>query len=162
MKEKVTLNAKEQKRLLVLNELLGGRMTGQEAADVLGLSLRHTRRLIAAYRLEGAAVLAHGNRGKQSPRRTPETVEEQIVALAKGQYHDYNNCHFAEELEERHGIAVSSSTVRRIRQRHGLSSPRKRRVPGHRRRRERYPQSGMLLQVDGSRHVYDKVKVHHL
>lgn len=53
MKEEVTLNLKEQKRLLVLNELLAGRMTGQEAAEVLGLSLRHTRRLIAAYRREG-------------------------------------------------------------------------------------------------------------
>ena len=74
------------------------------------------------------------------------------MALARGQYHDYNNCHFAEELEERHGILVSSSTVRRIRQRHGLPGPRKRRVPRHRRRRERYPQPGMLLQVDGSQH----------
>ena len=119
MKE-VILNIKEQKRLLVLNEILAGRIAGQEAAEVLGLSLRHTRRLIAAYRQEGAAVLAHGNRGKQSHRRTPKAVEEKIVTLVKDQYHDYNNCHFAEELEERHGISVSSSTVRRIRQRHGL------------------------------------------
>ena len=59
MKEKVTLNVKEQKRLLVLNEILSGRMTGQEAAEVMGLSLRHTRRLIAAYRKEGAALLSH-------------------------------------------------------------------------------------------------------
>lgn len=79
-------------------------------------------------------------------------MEEEIVTLAKGLYHDYNNCHFAEELEERHDILVSSSTVHRIRQRHGLPSPRKRRVPRHRRRRERYPQAGMLLQVDGSQH----------
>jgi transposase len=152
MKEKVTLNVKEQKRLLVLNEVLAGHMIGQEAAEMLGLSLRHTRRLIAAYRQEGATVLAHGNRGKRSPRRTPEAVEEEIVALAKGLYYDYNNCHFTEELEERHSITVSSSTVRRVRQRYGLSSPRKRRVPRHRRRRERYPQAGMLLQVDGSKH----------
>jgi hypothetical protein len=47
--EKVTLNNKEQKRLLVLNEVLAGRMTGQEAADMLGLSLRHTRRMIAGF-----------------------------------------------------------------------------------------------------------------
>ncbi len=152
MKKKVTLNVKEQKRLLVLNEILAGRMTGQEAAEVLGLSLRHTRRLIAAYRKEGAAVLAHGNRGKRSHRRIPEAVEDEIIALTKGPYHDYNNCHFAEELEERHGITVSSSTVRRVRYRHGLPGPRKRRVPRHRRRRERYPQAGMLLQVDGSKH----------
>ena len=152
MREKVTLNLKEQKRLLVLNEVSAGRMAGQEAADVLGVSLRHTRRLLAAYRREGATVLAHGNRGKVSHLRTPEAVEEEIVALARGEYHDYNNCHFAEELAERHGIMVSNATVRRIRQRHGLPSPRKRRAPRHRRRRERYPQAGMLLQVDGSQH----------
>jgi hypothetical protein len=34
--EKVTLNNKEQKRLIVLNEVLLGRVTGQEAAEMLG------------------------------------------------------------------------------------------------------------------------------
>jgi hypothetical protein len=43
MKEKVILNVKELKRLLVLNEILAGRMTGQEAAEVLGLSPESTR-----------------------------------------------------------------------------------------------------------------------
>ncbi|MFW6183245.1 MAG: ISNCY family transposase, partial [Chloroflexota bacterium] len=56
------------------------------------------------------------------------------------------------ELAERHEIVVSCPTVRRIRRRHGLGSPRKRRAPKHRRRRQRYPQTGMLLQVDGSKH----------
>jgi hypothetical protein len=68
MKEKVTLNVKEQKRLMVLNEILAGRLTGQEAAEVLGLSLRHTRRLIAAYRQEGRQcwlmeIVGNGNIG---------------------------------------------------------------------------------------------------
>ena len=40
MKEEVTLNQKEQKRFLVLNEILARQLTGQEAAEVLGLSLR--------------------------------------------------------------------------------------------------------------------------
>ena len=34
----------------------------------------------------------------------------------------------------------------------GVRSPRRRRASKHRSRRERYPQEGMLLQVDGSRH----------
>jgi CRP-like cAMP-binding protein len=53
MKTEVTLNSKEQKRLLVLNEVLVGQMTGQDAADMLGLSLRHTRRQLTGYRQEG-------------------------------------------------------------------------------------------------------------
>jgi len=34
MMEKVTLNIKEQKRLLVLNGVFEGQMTGQEAAEI--------------------------------------------------------------------------------------------------------------------------------
>ena len=53
---------------------------------------------------------------------------------------------------EKHGIQISRSSVRRLRQEAGLSSPRKRRAPKHRSRRERYPRRGMLLQIDGSDH----------
>ena len=152
MKKEVTLNSKEQKRLLVMNEIVAGRITGQQAADVLGITLRHARRILARYRQEGAAALAHGNRGRTPVNKLDESVEAEIVCLASGEYHDYNDSHFTEELEERHDIRVSVPTVRRIRRSHGLSSPRKRRVPRHRRRRQRYPQAGMLLQVDGSKH----------
>lgn len=148
----VTLNNKEQKRLLVLNEVMAGRLTGWEAAEMLGLSLRHTRRLLAAYRREGAVALAHGNRGRVPSNKLPEEVEREIVRLARDGYHDYNDSHFTEELGEYHKVHYSRSTIRRVRRRHGLRSPRKRRAPRHRRRRQRYPQTGMLLQVDGSKH----------
>ena len=58
----VTLNKREQKRLMVLNEVEKGKLRGREAAEVLALSLRHVRRLLADYRREGAGGLAHGNR----------------------------------------------------------------------------------------------------
>ena len=77
MKKEVTLNNKEQKRLLVLNEVLAGRVTGKEAAEVLGVSLRHTRRLIAAYRQRGAAALAHGNRGRPPTNKLADKVADQ-------------------------------------------------------------------------------------
>jgi transposase len=152
MNEKVTLNNKEQKRLKVLNEVIAGHMTGQQAAAMLGLSLRHVRRLLAGYRQKGAPALAHGNRGRASPRQVPEVIRAQVITLAMTTYHDYNDQHFTEELGERHEIVLSRSTVRRIRRSAGLSSPRKRRAPKHRSRRPRYAQPGMLIQVDGSQH----------
>ena len=152
MKEKVTLNRKEQKRLKVLNEVIAGHMTGQQAAEMLDLSLRHVRRVLARYRQEGIGALSHGNRGRASPRRVPTGIRDKVIKLAKNPYHDYNDQHFTEELAERHDIVLSRSTVRRIRRGAGLTSPRKRRAPKHRSRRPRYPQRGMLLQVDGSRH----------
>jgi len=45
----VTLNRKEQKRLMVLNQMEVGWMRGMEATEVLGLSLPHLRRILAAY-----------------------------------------------------------------------------------------------------------------
>jgi transposase len=152
MNEKVTLNRKEQKRLKVLNEVIAGNMTGKQAAEMLDLSLRHVRRLLAGYRQEGVAALAHGNRGRASPRRTAGAIRAMVIELAKGDYYDYNNKHFTEELAEHHQVTLSLSTVRRIRHSAGLASPRKRRPPRHRSRRPRYPQPGMLLQVDGSPH----------
>jgi len=42
--DKVTLNSKEQKRVIVINQVLAGQLTGQAAAELLGISLRQTRR----------------------------------------------------------------------------------------------------------------------
>lgn len=152
MNEKVTLNMKEQKRLVVINGLETGKLELEEAATAMKLCVRQVKRLRAAYRQKGAAALAHGNRGRPSPRRIPEAVRERILELARTTYQDYNDQHFTEKLAEEHGIRVSRSTVRTLRRQAGLASPRKRRPSRHRQRRQRYPQAGMLLQADGSQH----------
>jgi len=56
--EGLTLTQKEQGRLQTLNMVLEGWMGVGEAAYVLGLSERHTWRILAAYRKYGAAVLS--------------------------------------------------------------------------------------------------------
>jgi transposase len=150
--KRVTLTINELKRLKVVQEMEAGRMTASEGAEALELSVRQVRRLKRAYREKGAAGLVHGNRGKASTRRTPDAIRQRVVALASKEYKDYNDQHFTEELEERHGIRLSRSTVRRIRRAVGQGSPRKRRAPKHRQRRERRPLQGMLLQTDGSDH----------
>ena len=53
--ETLTLTQREQARLQVLNSLLAGHMTMDQAATLMGVSTRHTRRILAAYREEGAA-----------------------------------------------------------------------------------------------------------
>jgi len=49
---------------------------------------------------------------------------------------------------------LSRSTVRRLLLGNGLMSPRRRRGPCHRCRRQRMPQEGMLVQIDGSHHKW--------
>ena len=147
------MNPKEQSRLKSgLNQVERRGLTGKEAAALVSLSLRQVRRLLAAYRKEGVAALAHGNRGRRPVHALPEETRKRIVALAKGLYTGCNHYHLQELLVEREGVVVSRSSLWRILSGAGLPSPRRRRAPQHRCRRERYPQEGMLLQVDGSRH----------
>ena len=152
MEGMVTLNRKEQKRLMVLNEVERGKMRGGEAAGVLGISLRQTWRLLAAYRRKGASGLAHGNRGRKPVNAIREEVRSQIVDLAATRYAGFNHQHLTELLADGEGIQLSRSSVRNILTASGIKSPRRRRPPRHRSRRERYPEEGMLLQVDGSPH----------
>lgn len=146
------MNEEEQRRILVLNEVNGGRLTAGGAAELLGLSERHVRRKLAAYREEGAGAIAHGNRGRRPANALEEAVRARIVELARSRYSAFNHLHMSEKLTQEEGISVGQSTVRRILREAGLPSPKKRRPPRHRSRRERCPKEGMLLQIDGSLH----------
>jgi transposase len=148
----LTLNKKEQKRLRVLNELEKGKMVMRELAEVLGLCERQGWRLLAAYREEGAAGLAHGNRGRKPIHTLSQEVRNRVIELAREKYQGFNHQHMTEKLVEQEGLELSRSSVRRILLGVGVRSPRRRRAPRHRGRRERYAQEGMFLQVDGSRH----------
>ena len=148
----VTLGPDEQRRLYVLNELLAGRLTAIEAALALDLSIRHLKRLKARYRREGIAALVHGNRGRRPWHALDPELAERVVELASTDYAGLNHSHLTDLLLERKEIALDRSTVRRLLLRAGLRSPRPRRPPAHRSRRERMEREGVMLQADGSRH----------
>ena len=148
------MTQKEQARLQVLNSLLAEHMTLEQAATLMGVTTRHTRRILAAYRELGAAAVAHGHRGRRPPNATPEPVATAVVHLARTRYAGANHTHLSELLSERERIDIGRSTLRRILVNAGLSSPRSRRPPKHRVRRQRMPREGMLVQMDGSHHPW--------
>ena len=108
------MTQKEQTRLQVLNSVLADQVPVCQAAQVLGVSERHMRRILAAYGKEGAAALAHGNRGRRLANTTTETKMTYVVQLARTRYAGTNHTHLTELLIEREGIDLSRSTVRRI------------------------------------------------
>ena len=148
----VTLNQREQARLQVLNSVMEYQLPRAQAAEILGISERQFRRILAAYRRDGAAALVHGNRGRKPRNSVPEDVAATTVILASEKYVGFNHSHLTEVLAEREGIQLSRQTVSRLLNRHGLTSARRHRPPKHRVRRERMPQEGMLVQIDGSHH----------
>ena len=150
--ESVTLNQREQTRLQILNSILTEHITVDQAATLMGVSTRHVWRLLAAYRKDGAAALAHGHRGRSAPNTTPESTRAEVLRLARARYSGANHTHLRELLRECEGIDIARSTLRRILVEAGLNSPRSRRPPKRRVRRQRMPLEGMLVQIDGSYH----------
>ena len=148
------MTTKEQNRLQTLNGVLESHWPMREAAKVMGVSERQGWRILAAYRKEGAAALAHGNRGRTPTNAMPLAIQQQVVAMAKERYSGVNHTHLAELLAEREGITLSRSTLRRLLTGAGMPSPRRGKSPRHRYRRQRMPQEGMLLQLDGSHHTW--------
>lgn len=148
------MNRREQQRAVTLTGAIEGRLTTSEAAELMGLSERHLRRLRRAFVREGPAALVHGNRGRRPAHAIGAEVRGRVLALAEGLYAGCNDQHLTELLAEREEIVLSRSSVRRILRAAGRRSPQRRRAPRHRSRRERMPQAGMLLQVDGSRHQW--------
>ena len=144
----------EAARRYVLDRVMAGDLQASQAAEILGISERHAWRLLAAYRARGTASLEHGNSGRRPHNAVPADVASAVVRFASTRYPGANHTHLAELLWEHEGLDVSSWTVRRILARAGIASPRRRRPPEHRVRRERMPREGMLLQVDGSHHAW--------
>ena len=134
--ETITLNRKEQQRVMVLNGMEKRELTAAQAGELMGLSVRQVRRLVAGYRREGVGAIAHGNRGRRPPHAVSEAVRERVAVLAAGPYDGANHTHLTELMAEREGLILSRSTVRRVLVSAGIKTPRRRRPPKHRRRRE--------------------------
>ncbi len=146
------VNAEEQRRVIVLTQVVSGALTVAGAAKRMALSERQTKRLVAGFRREGVAALVHGNRGRQPAHMLAQEVRQQVITLATGKYVGFNQVHLTEQLGGAEGIALSRSSVRRILDTAGVGSPRTRRAPTHRSRRERRGVAGSLVQIDASAH----------
>jgi len=149
----LVLKAKDERRIEVLIRVEAGLLSATEAAGLLGVGGRQARRLMAAYRAEGPRGVVHGNRGRRPAHALGDELRDQVRALAAGRYAGVNHTHLAELLAERDGIQIPRSTLADILREVGVHSPRpQKRRSRHRSRRERYPQEGMLLQIDASHH----------
>jgi transposase len=130
-----------------------GALSCMEAAEVLGMSERHFRRLRDRYEAEGAEGLIDRRRGRVSGRRVPVDRIEWLLTEYRTRYFDFTVKHFHERLRAEHRFELSYSWTKRVLQDAGLV----RRAPkrsAHRKKRPRRPLPGMLLFQDGSTHAW--------
>ena len=135
----------------VLLRAMARKITWWQAAEILGFSDRHLRRIRERYQEFGYESMFDKRRGQPSPKRVPLGTVEQVLALYREKYFDLNVRHFHEKLRQQHQIDLSYTWVKSVLQGAGLVA-RQRQRGVHRQRRPRRPLPGMLLHIDGSHH----------
>lgn len=153
-RETIAMSHRELDRVGVLRKLVDRELRQSEAARQLGVSVRHVKRLVKAYRQAGAAGLISKRRGQPSNNRIGALVREHFVGLVRDQYHDFGPTLAHEKLTEVHGFGHSVETLRQWMITDGQWHPKcRRQAPLHQRRPRRCCR-GELVQIDGSPHAW--------
>jgi transposase len=152
--ETITLNQKQQRRADILLRLTARRISHRDAAQLLGVTDRHLRRLTVRFARDGLVSLVHGNTGRVPKHKTPPQTVDAISNLAgkDGKYQDFNVCHLHDKLTLEENIGIGRSTLDRLLKKQQLRRPTLKSREPLRSRRARRTQEGSLLQMDASPH----------
>ena len=154
MKRAVVLQEVRKMRFVdVHGRWSAGRLSQQEAAELLGVGERTFRRWLRRYEEEGAAGLQDRRIGRPSPRRLPEAEIERVLTLYRRHHAGWTVKHFHEHLVREHRFGLSYGWTKTALQAAGLVRRAARRG-AHRKRRLRRPLPGMMLHQDGSPHEW--------
>lgn len=148
----LSMSAKELNRLEVMRRLSRKQMRQKEAGRMLELSVRQIKRLLKAYRAQGAAGLVSKHRGRKANNRLSAEVRKQALNLLKTKYQGFGPTLAHEKLVERDKLKLSDESVRKLMIEEGLWKPRKAKKVAVHQLRERRACFGELVQIDGSPH----------
>jgi hypothetical protein len=145
------MSREERKRMTVMVGVQDEELTLVQAAELMTVGYRQSKRIWKRYQADGDAGLVHRLRGKPSARRKPPEVRAQALArYAEERYADFGPTLMAEQLAKEK-LVVDHETLRRWRVAAGQHTVRRRRQV-HRQWRERKPSFGAMVQLDGSHH----------
>jgi len=151
--DRVLMSAKEIKRLHVVEKYHEGLIGQIEAAEILGVSVRHFRRMQKRVLAEGATGVISGHRGKPSNRAIQMQTRQRALEAYRSKYYDFGPTLAAEKLWEYESIKVSKETFRSWLIDAGLWQKPKKKAK-HRQYRQRKSRLGMMVQIDGSEHAW--------
>jgi hypothetical protein len=147
------MSRKERKRLTVMVGVTEEELTLVQAAELMEVGYRQSKRIWKRYQADGDAGLVHRLRGKPSARRKPAELRALALArYAEERYADFGPTLMAEHLAQEK-LVVDHETLRRWRLAAGQHTVRRRKQV-HRQWRERKPSFGAMVQLDGSHHEW--------
>jgi len=145
------MSRKERERLTVMAGIKQRELTLVQAAELMGVGYRQSKRIWRRYQDEGDGGLMHRLRGKPGARRKPPALRAQVLArYDEERYADFGPTLMAEHLLKEK-LVVDHETLRRWLLAAGKRTVRRRRQK-HRQWRERKPCFGAMVQLDGSHH----------
>jgi transposase len=150
--ETITMSTKEMSRLEVMQKLEEKRMGQKEASRILGISIRHIKRLLKNYRQQGAVGLVSRHRGRTGNHRLQAEVKKKALDLLKSKYQGFGPTLACEKLVEKEKLKISDESVRQLMIAEGLWKPHKIKKEVVHQLRERRACFGELVQIDGSPH----------
>ena len=106
------MSGAERERLDVLRRVMRGELRQARAAELLGVGVRQTKRLVRGYRCEGDAIVVSRRRGRASNNRLDAGKVASIEAALMGRYADFGATLASEKLGEIEGVRVSKETIR--------------------------------------------------
>jgi len=98
----VIMSERELNRVKVLAQVDDGRLTVDNAANMLDLTRRQIFRLLKRYRQNGASAIRHKARGKPPNNRIHHAKRDYALSLIKENYADFGPTLVAEMLAEHH------------------------------------------------------------
>lgn len=139
----------------IFSKISQKKMTQKEAAEALGLSERHIRRLYAKFKDSGIISLISQQRGKPSNHQLSAGIKAQVSELVTIElYQGFGPTFMCEKLEERHGIKISVETTRNLMIENSVWKAHKKKCPAIHQQRKRRARRGELVQIDGSPHAW--------
>ncbi len=154
MNETISMSRRELSRAEVMQQLKAKRITQVLAAEQLGLTVRHIKRLWRAYQAGGAQALVSKRRGRPSNHQLNPDVKSQALKLIDSTYPDFGPTLAHEKLAEVHHLKLGRETVRQLMVTAGHWQPDPAKAGRAHPMRPRRPRRGELVQIDGSPHAW--------
>lgn len=152
--EGIFLSTNEQQTFEIVGKVAMGKMDRTLACSLLSVSRRTLSRYISGYRKQGLMFLKHGNRGRRPWNAHPYEIKGACRRLMQEILVDFNMSHAKQVIEEKYGLKVPRETFRRWCHEFKTVKRSHKRRAKIRQRRTRQSQAGLMLQFDGSEHLW--------
>lgn len=149
--KRISMSKRELRKLEVARRIIAGELSQKRGAEVLDLSTRQVRRIVARVVEKEEAGVIHCLRGQPAHNRLDEKIQIKALKLYETEYAGFGPTLATEKLEERNKIRVSRETLRGWLIAAQIPY-RQRRRKKHREWRERKACFGEMIQMDGSKH----------